>query len=538
MIALAWATPVVWVLVAVFSGPSDGTDISPPTAFVGDARWGESVTVVRAYGETPLRQGDLVLSIDGRSMEEWIDRGGGPERAVGDDVTYRVRRSAQGLDRILDVDVQLVRYPLGPAVSESLPIVVLLLGLLVSGSFLFWFRPREPTCRAALVLGATVPLGLTAYPLGLGAIDLAGSRGVWPHVIGEILLTVAIGAMLLAALTFPWTRVWLRAHPLAWVVPFAIPFVSYLVWAAVYAVHLEPDAARLQALITVATPALLVAVPLIIAVEVHGYSRARTREDRIALALVIAGTVWAVLVRVLLGDGPQLQSGRPLVPWEVQALLLLPALLLWLVAAVLRYRLQEVDGVLRRSLLQVVVATLIGSVFLAVAAAVDLASDSSFWSVVAGGLVALALVPAALGLRRTVSQFVYGDRDFPYRVVSDLRRLDPRTTPTEALHDMLTLLSRRLRLSYASIEVYASAPGDRIETAIGEPRGQPTAIVLEVGGHQLGQLQLEVMSTRESFGPRDRRLLEDIGGQVGAMVQAVTANRELQRSRGAAGRCP
>ena len=239
--------------------------------------------------------------------------------------------------------------------------MVLLLGLLVSGSFLFWFRPREPTCRAALVLGATVPLGLTAYPLGLGAIDLAGSRGVWPHVIGEILLTVAIGAMLLAALTFPWTRVWLRAHPLAWVVPFAIPFVSYLVWAAVYAVHLEPDAARLQALITVATPALLVAVPLIIAVEVHGYTRARTREDRIALALVIAGTVWAVLVRVLLGDGPQLQSGRPLVPWEVQALLLLPALLLWLVAAVLRYRLQEVDGVLRRSLLQVVVATLIGA---------------------------------------------------------------------------------------------------------------------------------------------------------------------------------
>ena len=134
----------------------------------------------------------------------------------------------------------------------------------------------------------------------------------------------------------------------------------------------------------------------------------------------------------------------------------MPALLLCLVAAVLRYRLQEIDGVLRRSLLQVVVATLIGTVFLAVAAAIDLATDNSFWAVVAGGLVALVLVPLALGLRRTVSQFVYGDRDYPYRVVSELRRLDPRTTPTEALRDMLTLLARRLRLSYASIEVYAS----------------------------------------------------------------------------------
>ena len=63
------------------------------------------------------------------------------------------------------------------------------------------------------------------------------------------------------------------------------------------------------------------------------------------------------------------------------------------------------------------------------------------------------------------------------------------------------------------------------------PRGQPTAVVLEVGGVTLGQLELEVTATREQFGPRDRRLLEDIGGQVGAMVQAVVANRELQRSR-------
>ena len=139
-----------------------------------------------------------------------------------------------------------------------------------------------------------------------------------------------------------------------------------------------------------------------------------------------------------------------------------------LVAAVLRYRLQEIDGVLRRSLLQVVVVALIATLFLAVAAAVDLATGNSFSAVVAGGLVALALVPLALLLRRVFSQFVYGDRDFPYQVVSELRRLDQRTTPAEALHDMLTLLARRLRLSYASIEVYAPSPEDRIETSIGD----------------------------------------------------------------------
>ena len=313
--------------------------------------------------------------------------------------------------------------------------------------------------------------------------------------------------------------------------PILVPFAGYAAWALLFARGVEPNLARLQALIMITTPALFLTAPVIVLVEARGLAGARSWEDRVALRLVLGGTILAVLVRVVFGDLAQWQRGKPLVPWDLQPLLLMPALLACLVAAVLRYRLQELDGVLRRSLLQVVGAVLIGSVFLAVAAAIDLVTETAFWAVVAGGLVALLLVPLAFVLRRTVSQFVYGDRDFPYRVVSELRRLDPGTTPTDALRETLTLLSRRLRLSYASIEVYGRSPADRIATAIGAPRGQPTAVVLEVGGVTLGQLELEVTATREQFGPRDRRLLEDIGGQVGAMVQAVVANRELQRSR-------
>ncbi len=212
MIVLAWATPVVWVVVAVFAGPSDGTTISNPSSFAGDQRWDESVTVVREYGETPLREGDLILAIDGRTLEDWVDGDARAERALGDDVTYRVRRSGEDLDRVLDLEVSLIRYPLGDALADNLATTVLVLGLLVSGTFLFWSRPREATCRAVLAAGAGVAAGLTAYPLGFGAIDLAGSRGVWPHLGGELLCTLALGALLVAALTFPWTRAWLRSR--------------------------------------------------------------------------------------------------------------------------------------------------------------------------------------------------------------------------------------------------------------------------------------------------------------------------------------
>ena len=52
-----------------------------------------------------------------------------------------------------------------------------------------------------------------------------------------------------------------------------------------------------------------------------------------------------------------------------------------------------------------------------------------------------------------------------------------------------------------------------------------------MAGTAVGRLEMEVSPMREPFGPRDRRLLEDVGTQVGALVQALAAGRELQRTR-------
>ena len=186
----------------------------------------------------------------------------------------------------MDVDVTLTSYPLGGALAANLATTILLFGLLLAGTFLFWSRHERS--RVALPGDRCDRVGRRdRLPLGLGAIDLAGSRGVWPLFGGELLLTVGIGSMLLAALTFPWTRAWLLRRSLAWLVPFLVPVVAYLLWVVVYAGALEPDAARLQALLMVSTPALLMTVPLIVVVEARGLARARNSEDRMGLRLVL-----------------------------------------------------------------------------------------------------------------------------------------------------------------------------------------------------------------------------------------------------------
>jgi signal transduction histidine kinase len=169
--------------------------------------------------------------------------------------------------------------------------------------------------------------------------------------------------------------------------------------------------------------------------------------------------------------------------------------------------------------------------FVAVAAAIGQASDIGFRSLLAGGVLALLVLPLAIALQRLLRRMVYGDREFPRRVVSDLRQLDLTSAPEAALTETLTLLARRLRLSHAAIEVRSPVGAEPVTVSIGENRGHPVTIDLVAGGTDLGRLRLEVSPERDPFGPGDRRLLEDVGVQVGALVQAVLANRELQRSR-------
>jgi signal transduction histidine kinase len=531
VVAAAWALPIAWAAVALLSGPSDGTTISPAGAMLGAHPWGEKVTVVRTYGDTPLREGDVIIAVDGRTIGVWVTDPPTVDREVGDVVVYDIERPGPDLATVQAIDVQLTRYPLVDVAYRNVGTLVLAGMPLAAASLVFWRRPSSSVARAFLVATALVPAMLTSWPMGLGAIDLAGARGTWPHFVGEAVCAIGIGTLLLTALLFLPPRSGLPRRGLDPVLAFGVPLVGYLVWLLVYAVRLDPAAERLQAMITVAGPALAATVPVALLVLVRGYLRAPTRQDRLAVRLVLLALIGGLGVRILLIDLPRRITGAPLLPWEILALLLAPAVLSCLAVAILRYRLEEIEPTVRRTLVQAVVATLVGTAFVGVVGAVNLASETSFEAMVAGGVVAVLLLPLALALNRWIRRLVYGDPAAAQLVVAELRSLDPLTAPSDALHETLALLARRLRLSFAAIEVYGDDADDRIETSIGEPSADVTVVDLVVGGAPVGRLLLAADADRDPFGAGDRRLLEDVGAQVGALVQAVVINRDLQRSR-------
>lgn len=528
LVAVAWALPCVWFATALLSGPVDGASLTSTTFDPGRAGWVEPVEVMRVYGDSPLREGDLVAAVDGRTLSEWLD-GEVPDRDVGDVVEYRVQRPGQALDVELVVGVTLVRYPVGAAAGGNPAAIAFVVVLLVAGSLVLWRCPEDLAARAFLAGTALVPCALTASPWGLGPVDLAGGRGVWPHAAGEALGAAGLGCLLLAVLTLtpggPLRRRW------AVTAAAAMPVAAYVVWLALSLPGADDALARTLARATVLVPALVACLGAALVGATVAHRRTDDREELLATRLVLLGIGAATAGWALLEVLPRVVSTDPAVPGAVLGLLLVPLLVGSLGIAVTRYRVDEIEPAVRRALVQALVVALAGAAFVAIAAALDLAADISVGSMMVGGLAALVLLPVAVALQRWARRLVYGDRDFPRRVVSDLRRLDPLAPPGEALGETLDLLTRRLHLSHAAIEVFGTDGAPAVTTKVGRSRGAPVTVDLAVGGTVLGRLRLEVDPGRDPFGPGDRRLLEDVGTQVGALVQAVTINRELQLSR-------
>jgi signal transduction histidine kinase len=530
LILAAWAVPVVWVGAELGTRPSDGTVVwsSPLT---GGEPWDSTISVRATYGSSELLQpGDVLTSIDGVPVARWLDDGGSAERAIGDKVLYHLERVQDGILLGYDREVTLSRFPLAAALKTDLPIVLTGLLLLVAGGVAFFLRPGMVAARALLGSTSLVPTGLASSPWGLGAIDLAGGRGYWPHIVSEVACATGLGLAVLAAVTLRAPRGWLVRH--AWVGPACVlvPFGGYAVWAA-FASGIDGPA-RIQALLSVAAPAVVVVLPTILAVLVVTYRRSRTREVRLAARTALMALAAGLAVRLLLGELPARLTGEPVLPLDVLLLLVAPPVLAALVVAVVGYRLDDVEPAVRRTVVQGSVAALVGATFVVVAAAIGQTTDVPVGAMLAGGLVALLVLPVAVAIQRGVRRLAYGEPDLPRSVVTDLRQLDAEASASAALTETLAVLSRRLRLVHARIEVPEGRGGGPLTVSVGEPgTGTPTVVDIVAGGTSLGSLQLETDPGRDPFGRGDRRLLEDVGAQVGALVQTVLVNVELRRSR-------
>jgi two-component system NarL family sensor kinase len=197
---------------------------------------------------------------------------------------------------------------------------------------------------------------------------------------------------------------------------------------------------------------------------------------------------------------------------------------------VLRYRLWEIDTVVRRSAAYalVTVALVVGYIGVATVGAA-LASERVGFFVAAIAVVA-AYGPARNRSQRIVDHYFYGDRNDPYRALSDVgRRLEAAAEPGKVLPAMVAAVAESLRLPYVAIE----RPGDgELLAAHGEPREDSLERwPLSYQGVTVGALVASPRRGEATLDDRDRTVLVDLARQSGAAVHAEALTADLIESR-------
>lgn len=281
----------------------------------------------------------------------------------------------------------------------------------------------------------------------------------------------------------------------------------------------------------------------------HGQAVERQQIKWLAWSgcLIMPTLVPAVCLSLTTGLPARIASGVVTI-----AVLTMPAAV---AVAVLRYRLFDLDIVVRKTVIAAIIAGTFTAIYVAVVAGIGTLigqHDSGPLTFAAAALAAAALQPARVRAGRLADRLVYGSRATPFEVLTEF---SGQVAETVSIGDVLPRMARMLGEATGAerAEVWmrsdrserlmvawpaAQAPDVRPSAAAGEPATVPDGEtggrerVFEVvhQGERLGSLRLTA-SPREPLTPGAERLILAVSAQAGLVLRNVALVEDLRSSR-------
>lgn len=518
--------PAGWRAATRLSSVYDGVFTSPTTP----PGWSDGVTVARVGGQAKdlVRVGDRVVAVDGVALTDWA--GHSParpptDRRPGDRVRYTVVRDGT----TFDVEIVLRRSTIRDVLENEASTAPLLLCVVGVAGYVFIRRPWDQAARALLLVAALVAAGAAVSPFLL-VVDLAGGRGLGPFVSDRLARALMWGAILHFALVFPERAPAVRRRPWLLALGYLGPFVLYGMYVAATVPGATTTLERIGRASAVSRLSSYIYPLVVVGTMALRYWRVPPGASRQRLKWVLATFSVCVGLYLTLGELPGSRR-EPVLRADLLPLVFLPFPLA-IGAAILRYRLFDVEIILKRSLVYGGLTASVLALYLLSVQVLDRLFGVDRGVPLLVSVLAAACLP---GLRRwlqlRVGRLIYGERDDPEEIIARLgRRLEATADPMAVLPAVVETLAQTLRLSYAAIEV-RSPDGEALATA---SHGATAGVVLELPlvhrGQSVGELQLAVRPGVEPFGPADRRLLEHIRRQAAVTAHGVALFAALQRS--------
>jgi len=216
--------------------------------------------------------------------------------------------------------------------------------------------------------------------------------------------------------------------------------------------------------------------------------------------------------------------------------------------AVLKYRLYDIDSVIRRSVVIGVLAAFITAVYLGIVVGIGSlvgGTRNPTLSIIATALIAVAFQPIRARARRLADRLVFGKRAVPYEVLSEFSERMAATYSTEdILPRMVQILAEgtggdaevwlrsgdEVQLAAASRETSSSPPirmtGEELPPFGDDARAAP--VVHQ--GELLGALVVRGRAG-DPLTPTEQQLLSDLASQASLVIRNVRLVEDLRASR-------
>ncbi|MCC6297946.1 MAG: hypothetical protein IT314_01520 [Anaerolineales bacterium] len=257
----------------------------------------------------------------------------------------------------------------------------------------------------------------------------------------------------------------------------------------------------------------------------------------IILMMLLSSTIGAFVPGYdLLGQEQPNPQAFAYMFWQMLFTPVMSALPIAIAFSIMRHRLWDIDLFINRALVYGALTAFVILTYVIVVGGLGALFQSSgnvFLSLIATGVIALAINPLRLRLQGFINRLMYGERDDPYKVLSQLsQHLESTQTPESILSTIVETITRTLKLPYAAI-LLRDADGNPLQTAAasGSPTSSHLTLTLSHQNQIIGELHVAPRSPDEPFTSAERRLLEDIAAQTGVAVHNVRLTADLQRSR-------
>jgi signal transduction histidine kinase len=203
--------------------------------------------------------------------------------------------------------------------------------------------------------------------------------------------------------------------------------------------------------------------------------------------------------------------------------------------AVFRHRLWDIDPILNRTLVYGGLTTLIITLYIAIVGGLGAlfhTPTSAMTGLVATAVIAVLFQPLRDHLQRGVNRLLYGERDDPAAVLTQLaQQLETADSPTAILPNLVQTIAHTLKIPHVAIWLPTAEKQFEPAAVWGAAPDHAEMLPLTYQNETIGHLVFAPRGPRESFNRHEKQLLQTIAALTANTVRAVQLSNELRQSR-------